>query len=231
MPIHSIIIPTLTKTDTHFMVLMEAIGSIQDNSHDYELIIVDDGSPIDIGDVRFECDFYLRHKTNKGIAVSWNDGIRLAHGKYITIVNDDITVEKGWLDKLRVALEDDDDNWVAAPGVRGKENGTGIVQDFQWFPGYCFMVEKAFFDTYGLFDERFSPYNFEDTDMWTRVLKEGKKLVRNYSTTITHREGHVLHTLDYDIINKQNHEKFIEKWGFDPIPVFYNNKPFDFTKL
>jgi len=156
---------------------------------------------------------------------SWNDGIKLARGEYVVVINDDITVEEKWVDKLRVALQNEEDAYVSAPGVEGQENGTGIEETYQWFPGYCFMLSRECIDEIGLFDEQFSPFDYEDTDYWYRVLKAGKKLVRNYSTTITHVGGHVLHTLDYDKVNEENKKKFVAKHGFDPIPAFYYNKP------
>lgn len=216
---YSIIIPSLTNTKEHNKVLEECLESVTKNSEDYEIILVDDGSSVDLS--YYPVDVYIHHKTNKGIAVSWNDGIKIARGTFITIINDDITVEEGWLDKLRMALEDEHNNKVAAPGVAGQNNGTGIEESYQWFPGYCFMMRSIDFDSFGLFDEQFSPFNFEDTDMWTRLLQRGYNLVRNYSTTITHKEGHVLHTLDYDEVSEKNKRLFIAKHGFDPVPVFY----------
>jgi GT2 family glycosyltransferase len=232
MPKYSIIIPTLTKDEDHLHVLQECMESIKKNSKDYELILVDDGSTwqtwedFDAWDNFVEFDILIQHTKNKGIASSWNDGIKIARGEYIAIVNDDITVQEGWLDKLRMALEEDDDNMVSAPGLLHPDaNASGIIEDYQWYPGYCFMLKRETIDKIGLFDEQFSPFNFEDTDYWTRVLSWGGKLVRNYNTNITHREGHVLHTLEYEKVSEENKKKFIEKHGFDPIPVFYYGAP------
>jgi len=227
---YTVIISTYCNKTEQFDNLLATVKSVWENSpKDIQLIVVNDGSKLPIG--HQNADILVRHVKNKGIPYAWNSGLRLARGEYIAIINDDITVEKGWLDKLRVALEDDPDNWVAAPGVKGQENGVGIVQDHQWFPGYCFMMPANIRELVGYFDEQFAPFDFEDTDYWTRVLSAGKQLVRNYSTTITHVGGHVLHTLDYDKVNETNNAKFQKKWGFDPIPVFYENQLYDFTKL
>lgn len=236
---YSIIIPTLTQTEEHLEVLQECIKSVHENSgdpKDYEIILIDDGSTyqtwedFDAWDNFVSFDILVQHTKNKGIPCSWNDGIKIARGEYIAIINDDITVQEGWLDKLRQALEDEDENMVSAPGVEGKSVGSGIEEDYQWFPGYCFMLKRETIDKIGLFDEQFSPFNYEDTDYWTRVLKAGGKLVRNYSTTITHKEGHVLHTLKYDEVSETNKQKYIAKHGFDPIPVFYQGQSHDWTK-
>lgn len=229
---YSIVIPTLTKDEDHARVLQECLMSVREYSgdqKDYEIIIINDASPYNIETLSWNADTYVRRLENKGIPVSWNEGIKLSHGDYVAIINDDIVVEEGWLDKLRQALEFDDEYFVAAPGVAGQENGEGIEEDYQWFPGYCFMMEANTISKIGLFDEQFSPFNFEDTDYWTRILQYRGKLVRNYKTTIKHREGHVLHTLEYDKVSAENKAKFITKHGFDPIPVFYEGKEHNFT--
>lgn len=229
---YSIVLPTYTNTKEHLKIFWECLMSVHANSNDAEIILVNDGSLFseNIEKSKSLITTLVEHSTNKGIPVSWNDGLKIARGEYIVVINDDITVTKGWLDKLRMALEDDDSNFVAAPGVKGKQNGHGIEENYQWYPGYCFMVKRATIDQIGFFDEQFSPFNFEDTDYWTRVLMAGKKLVRNYSTTITHHEGHVLHTLKYEQVSERNKKKFINKWGFDPIPVFYYGKEAPWNK-
>jgi GT2 family glycosyltransferase len=220
---YSIVIPSLTKDEEHKKVLETCLKSVSLNSDSCEVILVDDGSPVDITGYN-EVDKYLRHDPNRGIARSWNDGCVMAEGEYVAIINDDITVQKGWLDKLANALDFDTDYWVAAPGVTGKQTGTGIEEDYKWFPGYCFMLKKETLVSMGGFDEQFSPFNYEDTDMWTRILQLGAKLVRNYSTEITHLEGHVLHTLAYEEVSEKNRRLFVAKHGFDPIPIFYGDK-------
>jgi GT2 family glycosyltransferase len=216
----------------HVPVLADTVASVKETREpDSEVILIDDGSSIELEGFQYEVDTFVRRRQNRGIAASWNEGLKLARGEYIAIINDDIIVNQGWLDKLRQALEFEDDYWISAPGVEGQQNGVGIEESYQWFPGYCFMLKREVLDTIGLFDEQFSPFDYEDTDYWTRVLQQGKKLVRNYSTTIKHVGGHVLHTLDYDNVNNVNNAKFQTKWGFDPIPVFYYGKEFDFTTL
>lgn len=228
---YSVIVSTYCNNKDQYQNLIATLQSIRKNSpSDIELILVNDGSQYtEEALANLSVDIYLRHGQNKGIPATWNDGMKVARGEYLVICNDDIVVEEGWLEKLRVALEDDPDNWIAAPAVKDSSKGHGIVQDYQWFPGYCFMMSAKVPQIIGYFDEQFAPFDFEDTDYWTRVLSAGKQLVRNYSTTIQHVGGHVLHTLDYDKVNEINNAKFQKKWGFDPIPVFYYNKEHDFN--
>ena len=223
---YSIIIPSLTKTQEHLGVLLECIDSVNKHSVGSELILVDDGSINGLSAIEGVTK-YIKHDQNKGIAPSWNDGIKASTGEYVVVINDDIKVPWGWLQGLRVALKDGLE--VVGPGVSHQNASEGIIESYKWFPGYCFMMKRSTFDTIGEFDEQFTPFNYEDTDYWTRVLKAGGKLKRNFDVQIDHKEGDVLHTLDYEGVSKVNKEKFIKKWGFDPIPVFYGNEDFDFT--
>lgn len=217
---YSIIMPTLTRDNDHREVFRETVDSIVENSEDYELIIVDDGSTLKL-DEYANPDVWVLHKDNKGIPASWNDGMMVARGEYIVIINDDITVPSGWLQGLRLAL--DNTISVAGPGVVGKtDQFMGIDQTHHWFPGFCFMMSRKTMMQIGRFDERFSPFNFEDTDYWVRVMKAGGTLNRNFNVRITHKEGDVLHKLEYSKVSEKNKQRFIEKHGFDPIPFFYH---------
>lgn len=219
---YSVIIPTLTRDEEHRQAFLETVLSIEENTQkdDYELIIVDDGSPMKLEEFA-DPDVWVTHKENKGIAASWNDGMMVARGQYICIINDDITVPSGWLEGLRIAL--DAGVSVSGPGIVGKTDDLmGIDNTHSWFPGFCFMMNRSTMFAIGKFDERFSPFNYEDTDYWVRVLKAGGTLTRNYDVRITHREGDVLHKLEYGSVSEINKKKFLEKHGFDPIPFFYH---------
>lgn len=217
---YSIVMPTLTKDSSHRDVFSETVQSVEENSEDYELIIVDDGSPLRL-DEYADPDTWVIHKNNKGIAASWNDGMKVARGEYIVIINDDITVPPEWLQGLRLAL--DNNLSISGPGIIGKTDDLlGIEQTHSWFPGFCFMMHRKTMMQIGLFDERFSPFNYEDTDYWVRVLKAGGTLTRNFNVRITHREGDVLHKLEYGAVSEENKKKFIDKHGFDPLPFFYH---------
>ena len=94
MPTVSIIIPTYNREH----LLSRAIQSVLNQTYqDFELIIVDDGSTDDTGEVvkNFNCEIikYIRHDKNRGLAAARNTGIRIARGDYI-------------------AFQDSDDEWM-----------------------------------------------------------------------------------------------------------------------
>ena len=93
----SIIIPVY-KARRYLQRCIESI--LQQTYTDYELILVDDGSPDNSGAIceRYaqECDkVKVIHKKNGGLSSARNAGIAAARGEYITFVDGDDTVASG----------------------------------------------------------------------------------------------------------------------------------------
>lgn len=93
----SIIVPVY-KVRRHLQRCIESI--LQQTYTDYELILVDDGSPDSCGAI---CDRYAQecdkvkviHKKNGGLSSARNAGIAVAKGEYITFVDGDDAVASG----------------------------------------------------------------------------------------------------------------------------------------
>lgn len=102
MPIVSVIVPVYKVEN----VLHYCIDSILNQTYkNFELILVDDGSPDDSGKI---CDKYAKkdnrikviHKENGGVSSARNCGIDAAKGKYICFVDSDDYVNKNYLEIL-----------------------------------------------------------------------------------------------------------------------------------
>ena len=86
--------------------LGRCIQSILDQSFtDFELILIDDGSPDRCGDI---CEEYalqdqrisVIHQENRGVSAARNAGIFSAHGKYVAFMDSDDTIDSNYLDTL-----------------------------------------------------------------------------------------------------------------------------------
>lgn len=196
----------------------DCIASIKNSSQDYELIIIDNGST-EKYPWENECDTYVRFQENKGISRGWNTVLKLARGKYITIVNDDVKVRKGWLEELQKAM-DMPLAGVANVHVEHLPPGTGIVENYKWFSGSCFMLTQATVNRVGYFDEEIFPCNTEDWDYWIRVYKKGLKLYKNYGMTVQHLEGQTVHSPDLAKHTNLLLKRLEKKHGFNPVGVF-----------
>lgn len=98
----SIIIPVYNVEHT----LSKCIKSVLNQSfHDYQLILVDDGSPDCCPEI---CDNYKNkdsrieviHKSNGGLSSARNEGIKKARGEYITFIDSDDTISIDTLSSL-----------------------------------------------------------------------------------------------------------------------------------
>ena len=103
----SIIIPVYRTQNT----LQRCLESILCQSFtDYEIILVDDGSP---DNCPYLCDEYTQkdarikviHKENGGLSDARNIGIQQAQGEYITFIDSDDTIKNGTLSALLKELE------------------------------------------------------------------------------------------------------------------------------
>lgn len=107
MPIVSIIVP-IYKVEPY---IEKCIGSILSQSfRDFELILVDDGSPDRCGAI---CDEYAKsdgrirviHQSNQGLSAARNAGLVFAKGQWILFVDSDDWIDAGYVEALYEATK------------------------------------------------------------------------------------------------------------------------------
>lgn len=221
---YSIVLATLVRKRRHVEMVEKCIDHIKLYSKDYELIIVDDCSPMHSDYLRSQADMYIKHLDgNKGCAVSWNDGLRAARGEYLVVISDDVFVREGWLECMENALKLFPKALASMPAVSNMPMGTQPEEIRTWIPACCFMLRPECLDIVGFFDEQFHPFNYEDVDYWTRVFQSGHTIARDYSVQVKHLEGQVIHSIENNgDIDLANRNRYLEKWGFDPLPILYH---------
>lgn len=127
-PLISVIVPVYNVENY----LHKCVDSILAQTlNDFELILVDDGSLDNCGDI---CDEYAKkdwrvrviHKPNGGVSSARNAGIEFARGEWLCFVDGDDTVEVDYLLKLVKGANPQNDNQFALCGYRNvyinKEN-------------------------------------------------------------------------------------------------------------
>lgn len=226
-PKYSVIMLIYHRTPELVAMARDCAASVRNNSEDFEFIIVDNGSTVR-HDWEAECDTYIRVKENWGCSHGWNLGLKVARGKYKVVIGDDVLVRKGWLEAMAEAMEMPQAGMVN-PHVQNLPQGVGIVEDYKWPSGACFMLNQRVIDRVGYFDEdTYFPVNFEDVDYWTRLLKAGFKIYKNHSMTIMHKEGQTVHAPDLSQHFNEMGKRFREKHGFDAQAVFCGDQSFPF---
>lgn len=219
-PLYSIIVLIYNRTPELLQMARDCVTTVKNYSKDYELIIVDNGST-EHYDWSKECDTYIRFDKNYGISRGWNIGLLASRGVYKVILGDDTLVSEGWLEGLKEAMQMPNAG-VVNPHVEHLPAGEGIVENYKWPSGACFMLTQNTLDKVGYFDQdTYWPANWEDLDYWYRLYKAGFKMYRNYHVSIQHLEGQTVHSPDISAHSDDNKRAFIKKHGFDPTNVFF----------
>lgn len=194
----SVIIPTWNGW-AHLTSCLDSLR--QQTYRDLEIIVVDDGSTD--GTAKRLAESYpevrcLVSTVNRGFAPTVNQGLAAARGRWIFLLNNDVTLEPQCVEKLMECARDGSFSmicplvyWTENPtllysagdaiGVSGRPYSRGFRQDGNGFPlggspfgvsgGYG-MFRRAMLDEIGFLDESFVAY-FEDADLCFRARWAG----------------------------------------------------------
>jgi GT2 family glycosyltransferase len=244
MPRASIIILSYNDFEETTGPCLESV--LANTSGDYELIVLDNASVDDAqaslkafanrhSTVRIQCN-----DTNRGFAGGNNDGIMLANGEYIVLLNSDTLVPAGWLDTLLRRFSDHSEIGLIGPVTNSAGNEQRIElkglndrtyeriagdyiakQKGEWFSTeklgfFCVAIRKEVFEKVGLLDEAFGIGMFEDDDFCLRARQAGYTLAVVEDCFVYHK-GSVsfkkLSTSDYHEIFNRNRTYYFEKHG------------------
>lgn len=211
----------------------------------YELIVVDNNSTDGTIEWLKEQEDILAifNEENKGFTKGCNQGIEIAKGDNILLLNNDTVVTSKWLENLVECLYSDKSIGAVGPVTNNCSNYQTIPVSYKdlnemkvfaeeynksnsdnWeqrlrLIGFCLLFKREIVDKIGLLDERFSPGNYEDDDYCFRIIEAGYKLILCRDTFI-HHFGSVSFGEDRTRFNnllRENCEKFKQKWGFDTV--------------
>jgi GT2 family glycosyltransferase len=211
----------------------------------YEVIVVDnyskDGTPQFLQKWKRLSKNHkvILNKKNKGFAGGNNQGIKLAKGEYVILLNNDTIVTENWLENLLRTFEKDPAIGLVGPMsnfVAGKQ----LVPHFscktndemqEWarkfskthheqieftnrLVGFCLAIKRDVISTVGLLDERFGKGNYEDDDYSLRAYLSGYKLAIAKNTFIYHygNSSFKANNIDYLKSLETNRKIFLSKW-------------------
>jgi len=224
----------------------KCIQSIQKHTkYPHEIIIVDNGSKDGTRkylrelDKNFENIQIKLNQKNKGFSGGNNQGAKIAKGKYVYFLNNDVLVSDSWLESMVNALEADEKIGMVGPltnSISGLQMVTNIpYKDDKGFleyaakvrriysgkftprrriAGFAFIMEKELYEKIGGFDESYGTGNFEDDDLCLRVRQEGYAIMVDESTYIHHYGSQTFKANDIDILQSLDEKGkiFKEKW-------------------
>ena len=181
-PLVSVIIPTYNRG----WIVKEAIDSVlEQDFHDYELIVVDDGSDDNTPAIlkAYGKKITVLHQSNKGVSAARNLGIATASGRWVAFLDSDdlwlprklSTQVKFFKDNPDAVINQTQERWIRN-GVRVNPKKrhhkfSGMI--FEHSLALCLvspsavMIKKSLFSTVGIFNEHLPAC--EDYDLWLRI--------------------------------------------------------------
>jgi glycosyltransferase involved in cell wall biosynthesis len=178
----SVILPTYNRA----WILKEAIDSVlAQDFKDFELIVVDDGSTDDTGQIldSYDQDLMVLHQSNRGVSAARNRGIDAAAGRLIAFLDSDdlwlprkLTTQVNFFNSNPAAVINQTEEIWIRNGVRVNPKTrhhkfSGMI--FEKSLALCLvspsavMMKRSLFEEVGLFDEDLPAC--EDYDLWLRI--------------------------------------------------------------
>jgi GT2 family glycosyltransferase/glycosyltransferase involved in cell wall biosynthesis len=213
-PVVSIITLTFNKVEFTYQYLESIIAH---TDIPYELIIVDNCSQDETTSLldRLENVTTIKNNENLGFIKGCNQGASKARGKYLLFLNNDINVTPGWLSKLVRTIENYPKCGAVGckliwPNGKLQEAGSIIwndgsalgygrednpmqpeysyLREVDYCSGACLLVRKDIFQQLGLFDERYIPAYYEDSDLCLGIWGLGYNVVFQPDVVVFHNE-------------------------------------------
>jgi GT2 family glycosyltransferase len=224
------------------------LESVLANTRDiaYELIVVDNGSGDDTPGylaTLAERNPHLRvilNGGNLGFSPAANEGLALARGDRLVLLNNDTLVPPGWLPRLLAHLEDEAiglvgpvtnrigneaevqaeyrtwGEFLSFCGQRAIERG-GEEIDIQVAAMFCLGMRRDVWERLGPLDERYEIGLLEDDDYSERARRAGYRIRCADDVFVHHFSeasfGKLVPTGEYAEILQDNKRRYAEKWG------------------
>ncbi|MBI2267562.1 MAG: tetratricopeptide repeat protein [Armatimonadetes bacterium] len=184
----------------------------------------------------------IRNGENRGFAGGCNQGIRASLGDDVLLLNNDVLVTPGWLDRLVTALRSNPKAAMAGPvsnyviesqraipdcapedylkrALSFHEKNKGTIFEVANLSGFCLLIARELIEAVGLLDESFQVGGGEDNDYCYRARLAGYVCMVAADTFVFHHGSKTFEHLglDHGTVQDQNMQGFSKKWN---IPYF-----------
>lgn len=177
---YSIVIPTYNHCDDLLKPCLESIINYT-SLNDIEIIVVANGCTDNTKEFLKNYPYPINvvwMDAPAGYTKSTNEGIKLAQGEFVILLNNDIILlsqeKNSWIETLVKPFNKDPKVAVTGP-VKFSWDCGGVTREAMAF--WCVMIRKSIFNQIGILDEIFSPGMGEDGDFCIRAVKAGYKIV------------------------------------------------------
>ncbi|NUO07172.1 MAG: glycosyltransferase [Candidatus Brocadia sp.] len=181
----------------------------------------------------------IENQENKGFAAGNNQGVSVASGDYIMLLNNDVLVSDGWLESLVESLQMNENIGMVGP-ITNSISGRQMVRDIPYteengfhifaqkikrvyngrltpryrIAGFAILMKKSLYEEVGGLDESFGTGNYEDDDLCLKVREKGYAIMVDESVFIHHYRSQTFieNKVDYRNNLSVNGAKFKKKW-------------------
>jgi GT2 family glycosyltransferase len=229
--LHETTAPCLRSIFGHTTGMEYEVVAVDNNSTDGTVAYLTD---LMVAEPRLRCVF---NSSNRGFAGGNNDGIRIATGDFLVLLNSDTMVTPGWLNGLLAPLSKDRTVGMTGPVsnsvgneqrifTSGTDAAAILDEGLSWVrqvPGgsfetemlgfFCVALRRDVVEKVGLLDEDFGTGFYEDDDYCIRVKNAGYKLLCVENVFVYHRGGGTFGKLENlaGRLMKENKEKLKKK--------------------
>lgn len=222
---------------------LAALRATAEPEHPTELIVVDNGSQDGTREwLGAQPDVHLiANDDNAGAPRARNQALAVARGRWIVFLDDDVVVTPRWLSRLlRHAAVDGRSGCVGPVADRAAHNqqipydGGDDAQRLAAFAearhrarpfagvrrnmlaSFCLLVRREVIEQIGGFDERFSPWGFEDDDFTVRAALAGFRNRLAQDVFVRHVDYGGAKLRRHEELLARNWSRFAHKWAGDP---------------
>jgi glycosyltransferase involved in cell wall biosynthesis len=223
-PLISIVITYYSYADY----LLEVVASIKAQTYrNFEVIIVDDGSPekhvfeLDFGPVDFPLKI-VTHETNKGLPEARNTGVKQASGEFLVIMDSDDLITPTFLEETMAALQNSDND-----GIYTQMQLFG-ARDYLWKeeislfsllagePGpVTFLMKRKVFEEVGGYNQHLTLNS--DHEFWVAAMGCGMKFGRIEKPLFKYRK----HEFSMSCVNRD------QWWQSIPVLMEHHKELYD----
>jgi len=222
---------------------LQALRAAREPRHPTEILFVDNGSRDGSAEfLAAQPDVELiRNAANVGAPRARNQALARARGRWIVFMDNDAIVPPGWLGRLlhhaavdpttgcvgpvsdRCAhhqqievppwLDLSDPAALAELSERNHADQRRLCRFSRMLSSFCILVRREVIERIGGFDERFSPWGFEDDDFTARCTLAGFRNRIALDVFVRH-EAYAHQDADQNrALLRRNWQRFAAKWG------------------